>query len=1423
MRKEDSDMKQFIKKGLCLTLLALCGVSAFAGGKVEVADDVSNGTITGQVSGTQVTLTVTPAEGFYIRKADLVAEKTFMPVAASRSTVPMADQLTIEGEDPADLSQQRTYTVTLPSEEYDVLVHANFTQRTMITREMVTVSETRFVYNTDVQRPSVSVGRLLEGRDYEVVFSDPASTEAGNYWLTVNGLSTYQGTHSFTYSIKRGGNAEVNSEILNGSVKAEVDGLTLTVTVIPADGYYFQKKNLRVDKTYMPVAARSTTPISDELVIVGDDPADLSLPRTYTVTMPGWEFDAWVDATFTPRTPLTDVMVKLSASSFVYNGNDQKPTVTLSGMTEGLDYTLIFAETEWKDVGSYSLSVRGESTYKGTVTKTFTITKAMPVVSAPVANMLTFNREQQVLAQAGEVEGGEMLYSLEKNGTYTTTVPQVMDAGTYTLYYKVVGDSNHFDSEVASIDVSIGAKVVSNPTIEFSQQTFVYDGSAKEPSVTVKDGTDVIPASEYSVSYASNVNAGEAEVVISDNEAGNYTVSGKTTFAIEKAPAVVTTAPVAAVLTYNREAQALVEAGKADGGEILYSLDKEASFATAIPAVADVGTYTVYYKVVGDSNHFDSEVASIDVSIGAKVVSNPTIEFSQQTFVYDGSAKEPSVTVKDGTDVIPASEYSVSYASNVNAGEATVAVSDNEGGNYTISGQATFAIEKASTAVAVAPQAKSLTYNRQAQALVEAGTGEGGEMHYALSADGPFSTVIPTGTDAGTYTVYYKVIGDANHSDSEVASLSVTLVSMMIDAPVIELGQQTYVYDGTAKEPPVTVKDGTDVIPASEYSVSYASNVNAGEATVAVSDNEGGNYTVSGSASFVIEKAIAQVMTAPMAKTLTYSGEEQVLIEQGVVEGGQMLYALDANGTFSEIVPVGLNAATYTVYYKVTGDANHEGIEVASVSVTIAPKMLDAPVIALSEQTYVYDGTAKEPSVAVMDGTSVIPASEYSVSYASNVNAGEAVVTVADEEGGNYVVDGQSTFTIMKATLNAIADNKMMEKGEPMPELTLRYKGFVNDETEEVILKQAVAMCEEITDTVAGIYQIVVSGGEAQNYDFAYVNGTLTVFVPVALADEAGNEVEASVTMGEDTCHVVITELTAEMLNGTQEIPVELKSGEGDTYQVTEVASEAFDEMPSNVIIELPDGISTTNPVTNVINGDGTCETLDLTDVDGFGTKKTIEVEEVIYEREVDSDVMTVCLPYSMEVPEDVSVFQLDADADGSVSFVTLEGDSLEAYQPYLMQPKEESLSRRASSSSETATLSLGAKNVTISPAKEDAVVSAGVFKLCGTVHGLTHAEGLALKAYVMQPDHTWQMTASSAPEDAGKTYLGAFQAYMQLVGGTGNEVIGTEINGTTAILHVTREAKPAADGWYDLMGRKLPGKPAKKGLYIYQGKKVRL
>ena len=73
-------------------------------------------------------------------------------------------------------------------------------------------------------------------------------------------------------------------------------------------------------------------------------------------------------------------------------------------------------------------------------------------------------------------------------------------------------------------------------------------------------------------------------------------------------------------------------------------------------------------------------------------VSNPTITLSGTSFEYTGEAIKPTVTVKDGSTTIPASEYTVSYSNNKNVGMATVTITDMKGGNYTVSGSATFEI-----------------------------------------------------------------------------------------------------------------------------------------------------------------------------------------------------------------------------------------------------------------------------------------------------------------------------------------------------------------------------------------------------------------------------------------------------------------------------------------------------------------------------------------------------------------------------------------------------------------------------------------------------------------------------------------------------------------------------------------------------------
>ena len=90
-------------------------------------------------------------------------------------------------------------------------------------------------------------------------------------------------------------------------------------------------------------------------------------------------------------------------------------------------------------------------------------------------------------------------------------------------------------------------------------------------------------------------------------------------------------------------------------------------------------------------------------------------------------------------------------------------------------------INISAAAVTKAPTAKTLSYNGSAQALVTAGTAAGGEMQYVLGTDaatapaGDWSTTIPTGTEIGTYYVWYKVKGVANHSDTEAKALTVTI------------------------------------------------------------------------------------------------------------------------------------------------------------------------------------------------------------------------------------------------------------------------------------------------------------------------------------------------------------------------------------------------------------------------------------------------------------------------------------------------------------------------------------------------------------------------------------------------------------------------------------------------------------------------
>ena len=110
----------------------------------------------------------------------------------------------------------------------------------------------------------------------------------------------------------------------------------------------------------------------------------------------------------------------------------------------------------------------------------------------------------------------------------------------------------------------------------------------------------------------------------------------------------------------------------------------------------------------------------------------------------------------------------------------------------------------------------------------------------------------------------------------------------------------------------------------------------------------------------------------------------------------------------------------------------------------------------------------------------------------SEVGEYDITATAAEVEGMVITcVNGKLTVTpaLLKVTANDVTRNE----GEANPEFKLTYEGFVNGEDESVLTAKPTATTTATAESVAGDYEITVSGGEAKNYTFEYKSGTLTI------------------------------------------------------------------------------------------------------------------------------------------------------------------------------------------------------------------------------------------------------------------------------------------------------------------------------------------
>ena len=301
------------------------------------------------------------------------------------------------------------------------------------------------------------------------------------------------------------------------------------------------------------------------------------------------------------------------------------------------------------------------------------------------------------------------MYYSSDNSTWSTTIPQGTNAGTYTSYWKIVGDNNHYGVDSTSIQTTI---------------------SKCTPIIVV---------------------------------------------------------PTAKALTYNGSAQVLANAGSvtspscANGME--YSLDNS-TWSPSVPSATNGGAYKVYYRVQGNSN-INGVSGSIACSISEYPIPTLTVELSQTTYTYDKTAKTPTVTIKNGSTVIPSNEYTVTYSNNINAGTATVTISDNTGGNYTfVTKTVNFTINKRT--VTLTWGTLSWTYNGSAHST----TCTAGNL-----CSGDNCTVNLTGnsiTNAGSTIVTASSLSNSNYVLPSSGTSNTLSVSRANISPSVSLANWTY-------------------------------------------------------------------------------------------------------------------------------------------------------------------------------------------------------------------------------------------------------------------------------------------------------------------------------------------------------------------------------------------------------------------------------------------------------------------------------------------------------------------------------------------------------------------------------------------------------------------------------------------------------
>ena len=859
----------------------------------------------------------------------------------------------------------------------------------------------------------------------------------------------------------------------------------------------------------------------------------------------------------------------------------------------------------------------------------------------------------------------------------------------------------------------------------------------------------------------------------------------------------------------------IIDAGKAQAPRRAPGIDGENITITPTNANADASGVTTYTFNM-PSEEYDVEVTA---TFSQRVsISDATLTLSETEFVYDGTAKKPTVTVTLDNTNLDAANYIVSYKDSINAGTATVEVTGSgvymgvASTNYTIS-KATPTLTVSDSNLRLDVYQSDATYNNTVTVALNGQPIEGEFSFTYESSNERVATVSETGV---------------------VQPVGVGEATITVNGPIDHQN-----FNATTVTYQVTVY------------TTYGLTVNT---VVVNSDNrndilEDGTVKFDGSHTLVLNNAH---LTGDCAEFIgvNSTGLTIYLIGDNSIEGtGVSIRNFNDNGTLI-FTTNGNTPGKLTLKNTAAGDQHpvisgftevlyEQNLAVLSGDVAQSEAAIGTPI------KPIVDETGEEQTVVVTED--VTPSTDL-----SNVTVGNVLYTLDEDHGDGYDAGtGTGSYIVLGSTMaDENVDATVNNYNPGTDEFAENFSGLtfmVPAGTGKIIINAKTGADGVLNVKVGTAEPYEATGAEDfQDFEFPYACTAATyVYVYNASAvtgsssarRRAGKKttttigirslgVSASETQSsnptpsmedENSSESPASELTDDYYAG-QPFSASIDLRESGLTGVTVSRTEGiFNGVSPNTFIFVPAGNTAGEDEPNVIIGSVCTKAVldaNMPAGESFSPVAAFTAQHIALNRTFAKDESsTVYLPFALSAKAAAELgtfYTFDRAAADAVKIIEVT-TGIAAHTPYLFKAKDDATQ-------------LAAKVAQVTP-KAPAAAPAPR----RAPEGDGDADGLygCYEQYTVSTDADMFRLVMDGGEVrfvrmVNGDVLKPFQAYLRLNGISGDELVVTD---SEDVMTGIRTVKPAADQdagtWQTLDGLRLTAKPAAKGVYIHQGRKV--